>query len=208
MTGHRVRKTIKTFTAVFVALLLVSPSLLEGTDERMFGSQSLTVYDFNEHLSQADAWNIYRESKKKQRGLWKENRFVFPGLDESSSIYTVIQQAPNAPGRLKKPIQFNVLQDTFRRIRFYDVFPGRKLILRYEVFPQAVTKDTTYFYLWVWIGNHRMKRIRVPNTAGAHVEVIDLGVLSFVNRPFLVTFELIARDIQPAGFGFEAEILA
>jgi len=170
-------------------------------------------YFFHKHLSEADAFIIQKSSpeerqekkKKKIFGRWEEDRFLFPELSSEPAIS--VEMHPYR-GVDYEGIFFHPSENAIKVLQFYGVPAGSQLEIYYgidDVGVRATERATVYFT--VWMGQHKLVRIHVPNEEGIKRKVIDLGTVAFLKQPVVVTFEVTSDNIHSRRFGFYAEIL-
>jgi hypothetical protein len=162
------------------------------------------LYRFKDHLAQAEA-SLLSGDDKIIFGTWKEDRFIFAEMEDYTHIG--VSSYP-FNGVEEEGIFFHPVENAKRRLRFYNVPSGSKIVIHYGIDDFGATppqEATVYFYLW--IGKHKLKRIRVPNEKGLRKEIIDLGVLAFLKHSLVVTFEVTSESVEGRRLSFRAEIL-
>jgi len=159
--------------------------------------------NLTKYLGEAEVYNI-RDQIEVLSGVWKDDGFHFPGEEESSTIR--IRQL-EFDGTSETGIYVEPLVNTIRRVRFFGVPAGNKLIFRYGIADEGFLSNAkSTVYVKVWAGQHVLKRIRVLNERGWKTEEIDMGVLSFMKEPVVLTFDISADDVTKRYFCFYAEI--
>ncbi|MDP3919943.1 MAG: CPBP family intramembrane metalloprotease [Candidatus Omnitrophota bacterium] len=161
------------------------------------------VYQFAKHLHQAETVVMY-DFESTRTGQWAENRFFFPGLGAQADIR---QRSDTFAGEEHEAIYVHPVPKAIRRLRFHDVPTGSKLVVYHGISDEGVAaNEHANVYLKIWIGKHPLARIRVPNEAGWNQDVLDLGVLSFLKEPVVVTFDIEADSVKERHFHFLPEI--
>ncbi|HXV27614.1 MAG TPA: hypothetical protein VD913_01475 [bacterium] len=186
----------------FPVIYAQSGTSLQGEDLALSGTR--VTYYFIDHLPQAESF-VVEYGKGAVVGIWRQDRFVFPGLAD----YTQIKVSNNSyEGSFRKGIFFHPIQNAVRQLRFRNVTPGSKLVVYYGI-DDAGTQfsEGTVVYLKVWLGNKEVKKIRILNEKGWYKEEIGLGVASFLKQGIVVTFEVTSDNIKERRVSIDAEIL-
>lgn len=153
-------------------------------------------YLFVEHLSEAEAVLLY-ENKEGVIGNWLGKSFSFPGVKIESPVKeasVVINEVTH------KGIRVVPAPKAITQLKFKNVPPGSRLLLYYGGSKESFVKNTAYFYLQIWVGNHLLKKNRISVDDGWKKDVLDLGVVSFLNSDVTVSY-LISSD-EPSGVRF------
>lgn len=196
-------------TALCLFLITVGlPSALAVRDVEIEAliAKSAVAYRLVDHLADAETI-IWREGKRGQKGLWKDNRFYFHDFGEEWEIRAI---SPTIQGETRAGIYLYLYpgQETVRRLQFHNVPPGKRLVLQYSVRTENGDEtETSYVYLRLWVGRHELKRFRFSQEKGWRKEEIDLGVISFLKRDVTLTFEIAADEVGAHHFVFNGEIL-
>lgn len=166
------------------------------------GSASL-VYHFMDNLPRAESF-VIEEDKRVLTGIWQRDRFVFSGLAD----YAQIKVSNNSyDGSFREGIFFHPIQNAVRQLRFRDVSPGSKLVIYYGIDDAATSFAAgAVVYLKIWLGRKELKKIRILNEKGWKKEELDLGVVSFLKRGIVITFEVTSDNIKERRLSFYAEI--
>lgn len=146
-------------------------------------------YKFVEHLSEAEAVLLYEE-KDGVIGNWTGTAFNFPGVKIDSPVKEasiIIDEVSH------KGIRIVPAPKAITQLKFKGVPPGSKLLLYYGGNKEAFVKGAVYFYLQVWVGNHRIKKTRISVEDGWKKDVIDLGVVPFLTSDITISY-LISSD--------------
>lgn len=164
------------------------------------------LYRFSEHLADAQT-EIYIPAKEERRpGKWDGKQLVIENLSASFSIQKTVQ---NFNKQLKQGIHFKAVPEAVRILCFHDVPPGAALVI-YSGIPDTLASPESTpatVYLTVWAGIHRLARLSVPTVPGWNSVQLDLGVVSLLMKPIIVTFEITVDDKSNRSFAFDAEIL-
>ncbi|MBI3317029.1 MAG: CPBP family intramembrane metalloprotease [Candidatus Omnitrophica bacterium] len=172
------------------------------------------IYSFSRHLPEARAQILFWENEKKLDGIWKEGAWVFEGLTPEANVGFVPDALRTSE---EKFISFNPVQGTRRFLIFEKVPPGPILRLEFELhFPQKEEQrsskkkefSASYMDFRIFLGKHRLKRIRLSNQEGRIRQDIDMGVAAFFKEPHPVSFELSSEKENQATFLFRAKVLS
>jgi len=203
-----------------------SPPEEENANEMEEGEESVSetegseedreiVYSFLENLPEAEAFIVhYVHPKRKslpatvemKAGRWDEDHFTFPEIVGEQPIGLFAYRYEDAA---EKGIFFHPSQQGIKTLRFYHVPPGSTMVLYYGIDDiGCASNDGGSVYFNIWLGQHKLKRIRVLNEKGWKKETIYLGVVPLLKRGMVVTFEVTADNTKDRRFSFNAEILA
>ncbi|HTL46910.1 MAG TPA: CPBP family glutamic-type intramembrane protease [Verrucomicrobiae bacterium] len=160
-------------------------------------------YDISGHLPEAQVSTI-EDQVVVTPAAWKENGFYFE-KEEGDAAVALREESYN--GQNQKGIFVEPVQNGIRRIRFPHVPPARTLVVQYGIADAGFEQNVkSAIYLRIWAGHHLLKRIRVLNEKGWKNEPIDLGVIAFLKKPVVLTFDVTADDATQRHFSFYAEM--
>ncbi len=162
-----------------------------------------SAYVFADQLAKAQATNLYPHNKEEE-GVWKKDSLQFPSASTGKEIKIRVL---TFNGQTQKGIYFQPIEAAVRRLRFFKVTPGSKMVIYYGVDDKAAAEPpTANLYLKIYLGQHELRRIQIPNDKGWKRQEIDLGIASFLKKGVVVTFELATDSPGPLPFGFWPEI--
>lgn len=159
-------------------------------------------YRFVDQLAGAETW-ISSEGKKIEYGDWEEDHFTFFGEGEEAKV-TVSQRREGE--REEDYILLNPLRGKNRGMRFFKVPSGSQMALSYGILSERKTEELSYVKFRVSIGKRVFRTYRIQNEKGWKTETIPLGMISFLHRPVVVTFEIYSSTEEPILFAFSGEI--
>ena len=180
-------------------------TLNQSQDEFAERSEDHSSYTFSDHLLDAETTIIY-EGRGERLGRWLNKRFSFSTLGDFADIQKVIVDTLD---RKIHALKFNPIPKAKRRIVFMDVPPGQGLKIEYKASERSGKKKKfpDYLYLYVWLGSHPLDRIRIPTNAEEWISrYFDFGVVQFLNRNVVVTFELTTDTEDPVEFFLSAHV--
>ncbi|MBN1688678.1 MAG: hypothetical protein JW893_06220 [Candidatus Omnitrophica bacterium] len=161
------------------------------------------IFEFYENLSLAQATIIHRREGHIE-GVWKNDRFVFPKRGEQDVIRV---GTGSFKGVKRRGIYCHPTQQAIKRLRFLMVPPGKKLVIQYGIDDLGVNERvTSHVYLKIWVGEHELGRIQIANEKGWFKKVYPLGVVRYLKRPVVITFEVTADNVKGRHFFFKPEI--
>jgi hypothetical protein len=163
------------------------------------------VYKFSEHLGEAETLIMVPE-RTDLVGKWDGNQFLFENM---SPLFAVQQTVQTYNQQLKEGISLKPVPEASRRLRFYHVTPGSSMRVYYgfQDDSQNQTKENSNVYLTAWAGKHLLARMAIPNKPGWNMTVLDLGVVTFLLKDIVVTFDVSVDEKTERQFAFNAEIL-
>ena len=161
------------------------------------------IYDFTAHLSEASA--VVQVEGDEVSGQWETDHFTFEKLGERHQVRI---QEGKFKDKKKSGIYFYPVKNGSKRLIFHKVPTGSHIFVEYGIDDAGVDElqETSNVFLRVWLGNHLLKRIVVSNQKGWYQESLDLGVVSFLNEPVVVCFEINSDSIQGRHFYFKSAI--
>lgn len=181
---------------------IFSPALCADQFE-IWAEHSDAVYRFHEHLLEAEAAALLK-GREPLIGKWNEDRFYFQGFGPRAQIKLVDEQHLDQKG---KGIRFNAVEKAVRRLMFHGIPPGSRMDLYYKVGAVSKKEPSPYLLLRIFVGQHLIKSMRIfGDDEDWKKEEMDLGVVSFLTRNTVVTFEVSSELVENLLFTFEGEI--
>ena len=204
----------KSIAAALSALLLCLPLFAAEKTEDVNLEDSLqslnlqeeqrdAAYYFHEHLLEASAVS-QASGGQVLEGESRDNGFVFKGAGTGADI---AETSDIIQGKSVKVIRMSPERLSTRRLQFQEVPAASRLVLQYKLQQPADSKKNVYLYLQILWGRHVIKKIRIGTRANQWIsQTIDLGVVSFLNRSFPVTFELLSDKVEGVQFFFSPKL--
>lgn len=190
MNRFRVLLTVLLFLMIPLPLR-AEPSF--DLDDEGLEETAVQNFSFHSHLSEA-AVALIPDGKGRIPAEWKKDHFEFPGYPPEIGLRPV---EVRIEGASRKGIRFDPADKSAVQARFPKVTQGTRMTVYYGVQKGKQLQKTVYYYLQVYVGKKLVRRIRASSEEGWRQEVIDLGVLSFLNREVAVTF--FATSDHPSG---------
>ena len=94
------------------------------------------------------------------------------------------------------------------QLRFQHILPTSRLVISYFLKKNTPQKqrETNYLYLQVFAGTHLLKRVQVSTVDPWKKQEIPLGVLPFLNREVMFTFEVSPDEADGLTFAMVPEL--
>jgi hypothetical protein len=166
------------------------------------------LYRFSEHLADART-GLYIPGRGETRpGKWDGEQLIFENLSPAFAVQKAVRPFGE---ELRQGIGLRIIPSAVRFLSFRNVPPGSTLVVYSGVSDAGTTAagsgEPAMIYLTVWAGIHRLAKIPVSTEPGWNSVPLDLGVVSFLRKNIVVTFEMTMDDRVNRSFLFDAEIL-
>jgi len=159
----------------------------------------------SDHLSVAESAIVRMGGASDIEGKWNGAAIVFEDL---SPAFFVEKKTYRIDTKKQTGIYFCPLINKTRRLRFYQVPPGSKLRISYGIPDPALTRPSeATLYLRVYAGKYEIRRILISPEKGWKTQVIDLGVVPFLKKNFILTIDLTIDLNDRLYLLWDAEIL-
>ncbi len=204
------------YVRVFVGIIIMMTCLRQ---ENVFSDEAADLmhqpeFVFEDNLYSAEAFvlklvDVDRLTKRKTYKEFPsklENKiFAFPQLENEPEIALLSKKYGDD---IHAGISFQPSAHGNKVLKFFEVPTGSKMLIGYGVDEEDSKrlKGEATIYLRIRAGRHEIIRLRIPNEAGWHEKVIDLGVVSLLKQGVSMTFEISADDTEIRTFVFSASI--
>ena len=198
-------KLAKILLCVYSLTLVISnPLFAEEETEEIVTFTANPLYAFADHLEEAKAQVDVEDEVSV--GVWKENRIEFPKLAERHHVKVA---EGTFEGKKRSGIYFHPVKKGFKKIQFSNVPLGSQIQILYGLDDAAVEahEEAAYVYLRIWIGNHMLKRILIPNQKGWFFETVSFGPAAFLNEKVVVAFDVFTDFPQDRHLYFQAAVV-
>lgn len=186
--------------SVFFFIAILFSNIFPALGETGGDTAAASFYRFSRYLQDAQA--ILKAEDSEEKGVWQDGRFTFRDARAAPVIEIALQA-----GTPSEAILFDSSAKGIRRLRFSGVPPGSQLIVYHFAEAPNQKNAAGYVDFQILVGRHPVGSFRLSNDKGWKKEVIDLGMVSFLNRNVDVTFEIMS-SAAGGHFRFNAEMVS
>ncbi len=191
---------------VFLALVMIMwgpvPVRAANIDELpdFLERKAANVYDLADRFPTAADLQLIQSDDLLRRGIWQEDRFVFPGAGQSSDVQLV---PLTLSGTRVEVIRCRPSPDQLSRIHFSQVAPGADFVLYLRVSSTreedgTPRKETGAVYLKVFAGRKLLLRTRMTSEDGWVEKKLSLGSSRFLKAKLNLSLEITSDDLDDA----------
>lgn len=150
---------------------------------------SSALYNFADHLKKAQIKLFERRNPTKlvARGIIHESGLI---SFENKKRGKMIVLPVNLMGGVEKALFMELVPSSIHQFTFNEVPTGSKMQFDFSLVQTAKTQVPSYVYLKIMVGTKEMRRIQITTKDTWKKEIVDFGIVSFLNRAADIRFEI------------------
>lgn len=140
------------------AFLNAAAAAEEIQEAQIFEEVEASPYRFSDRLATDAAAYLTSESGYTKRGVWAEDRFIFPGAEEEADILLDTTKLDDKPIEI---IELQLHKSSERKLQFEQMTAGKELVLRLKASSPPDGPEINSVYLTVYLGTKLLDKLRL-----------------------------------------------